>query len=432
MRYASGTPRILLIAYNFPPLISPQSLRWFYLVRELSEMGYGIDVLTVRMPGNFRDLVEELPPTASIHRTYPGPFYNLTYRSSREAAGRGATGRSQQPSPQWKLLSRVYSGVRRMLNDHLPIPDIYSEWLPFALRRGSRVLKEGRYDWLISSSEPRICHVVGYCLKKKSGIPWIADYGDPWVYPVPIDHESRWKRRSLQYIERKLLKEVEAVIVAADGIRKLYEEQYPFFDRTRIRVVTQGCDPGLFSGIRGETPSGFRIVYCGSFYRSLRDPTAFFEAVMEVDREDIEVVIAGRINEFEEMLASPALSGKVTYRGFLDHKESLALEKSGTVLLHIGNVSDTQVPGKIYEYFGAEKPILCIRGGERDLSAELVMRYNRGIAVPNDKEAIKRGIEGLYDLWRQGLLDKTFDSNVVEEFTWKRGAEKIADFLKTL
>jgi len=425
------TKKILLVAYNFPPLISPQSLRWFYLSRELVKRGYKIDVITVRMPENFRDLLDEIPEVIATHRTFPGPFYHITFKYSREAEEKDDSCSDLRPSFIRKLMSSLYFKTYRALNS-LPVPDIYTEWLPFAVSEGSRLLNKNRYDLIVSSSEPRICHLVGYFLKKKSGITWIADYGDPWVYPMPTARESRWKKNRLSRIEKKLLKHMDAVTVAADGIKKLYIERYPFLDDKNIHVIPQGFDPEAFAGIEEKTPAKFRIVYCGSFYRTLRDPSAFFDAIRGIDKDDIEVVIAGRINEFAEVVRRDGLAQKVTYNGFLNHRESLLLQKSASALLHIGNVSDTQIPGKIYEYFGAQRPILCIRGGGGDLSAELVMRYNKGLVVKNTPGEIRGAVLRLYGLWKDNLLDSTFDRTISEEYSWKKIAGKMSDILEAL
>lgn len=424
------TKRILLIAYNFPPLISPQSLRWFYLVKELSKQGFIIDVLTIRMPEVFKDLLDELTENVNPIRTFPGPFYYLTYKYSREKALSKDNEPDANPSIYWRLVSKVYYWTFRSLNKLL-IPDIYSEWFPFAIVKGLELNKKKRYDLILSSSEPRICHVVGYLLKKKTGFPWIADYGDPWIYPIPTHTVPEYKRKIIEKIESKILKSVDAITVASEGIKDLYVGKYPFLSEQKISVVTQGFDSDVLSKVSEDRPDKFRIVYCGSFYKNLRDPLVFFEAIREIGNKDIEVVIAGRINEFVDILKNQ-FHDIIDYRGFLSHKQSLSLQKGATVLLHVGNVTDVQVPGKIYEYIGARRPILCIRGSDRDPSADLLINYKRGIVTNNNKEDIKRGIEKFYKLWQEGLLESSFNLEEIEEFSWRKKAEEISNIIKAL
>lgn len=395
-------------------------------------MGYYIDVLTIRMPQRFRDLLDNLTDGIKVCRTFPGFFYHLTFQFSRES--RVVEERAEQLTIKdffWKTLSLAHSGMYKILNSIL-VPDIYSEWLPFAIGVGLKLIKRNRYSLIITSSEPRVCHLVGYYLKKKSGIPWIADYGDPWVYPVPTVHESQFKKKLIEKTEKVILKEMDAISVAAEGIRELYIEKYPFLNKDKISVVPQGYDPDMFSQIAEEKANGFRLIYCGSFYKGLRDPTALFEAIKEIRREDLEVIIAGRINEFVDVIKKEFKDGMVKYYGFLNHKESLSLQKKAMALLHIGNATDVQVPGKIYEYFGAGRPILCITGNDNDLSAELVIKYNRGIVVRNDREEIKKAIIELYDLWKKGLLNSRFNLCPIDEFTWNARAMDINNMIRSL
>lgn len=424
--------KLLIIAYNFPPLISPQSLRWFYIVRELSARGYDINVLTIRMPKGFKELLDNIPEDVKVHRTFPGFFYYLTFKCSRESIRKNE--REDIISVNklfWRSLSFAHFKIYNTLNSIL-LPDIYSEWLPFAIKAGLKLIKINKYRVIITSSEPRVCHIVGYYLKKKSGIPWIADYGDPWVYPVPTVKESQFKKKIIEKIEKTILKEMNVITVAADGIKDLYLSKYPFLDKNKIFVIPQGYDPDMFPQYDYEKKYKFRIVYCGSFYKGLRDPMAFFEAIKEIRREDFEVIIAGRINEFAEVIKRDFKDGVVKYNGFLSHKESLSLQKNATMLLHIGNITDVQVPGKIYEYIGAGRPILCVSGNDNDLSAKLVNKYNRGIVVKNSVEDIKKGIMELYDLWKSGMLDSRFDLGTLNEFSWQQRARDISNIIKSL
>jgi hypothetical protein len=384
------------------------------------------------MPDRFRELTDTIPRDIRVHRTFPGPLHALTYHFSREASGTEVYDNVDRASSFRSALARFHSGVHRALNFIL-VPDTYVEWFPFALRRGTELIKKNHYDVLISASEPRTGHLAGYYIKKKSNIPWIADYGDPWIYPIsPLYTESAIKKKLLYYTERKLLRSMDAVTFTADGTRRLYLEKYPFLDSDKTHIIKQGYDPGMISSVKEETPGGFRIVYCGSFYKNLRNPVNFFHAVNELGRDDIEVVIAGRINEFAEVLKKGTGSSVIQYRGFVSHMKSLSLQKGATVLLHIGTASDIQVPGKLFEYLGAGRPILCIKDGEKDFSAEIISKHKKGIIVGNNKDDIKQGILALYDLWKKNSLNERFNLSGDTNFSWHKGAEKLGRIIENM
>ena len=408
--------------------MSPQSLRWFYLSRELSKLGYKIDVLTIKMPERFKELLDSIPETIKIHRTYPGPFYSLTFKYSPPPSPSTSPTKS---SSLWSTLSRIHYKIYKALN-FIFIPDIFVEWLPFSLQKGLSLIKTNKYDLIISSSDPRVCHLAGYFLKKKSRIPWLADYGDPWLYPIPAIAETKFKRYILKKIENRILREMDAVIVTTEATKRLYLEQKPFLPEEKISVITQGYDMNMYKDVQPEVSSKFRIVYCGSFYKKLRDPSAFFEAVKEIDNKDVEVIIAGRINEFAGIIKQGGLHNKIQYLGFLSHRRCLELQKGAAVLLNFGYRTGPQLPGKIYEYFGAGRPVLCIRGSDSDLSSDLTLGYNKGLVVSNNKKDIKEGILKLYDLWKEKLLETHFNLEEVEDFTWHKHAERLSEIIERI
>ena len=73
--------RLLLIAYEFPPCPSPQSLRWSSLVRELLAQGVEVHVLTVEdwWPSGLL----QPPRGAMVHRAKAGGVAGILAMSRR-------------------------------------------------------------------------------------------------------------------------------------------------------------------------------------------------------------------------------------------------------------------------------------------------------------------------------------------------------------
>jgi hypothetical protein len=61
---------------------------------------------------------------------------------------------------------------------HLPDLQVYS-WLPFAYSAGRKACKENKFDYISSVSYPHSAHLIAYLLKKKTGLPWVAQFYDP-------------------------------------------------------------------------------------------------------------------------------------------------------------------------------------------------------------------------------------------------------------
>ena len=75
--------RILLVAYDFPPIPSPQALRWAYLVRELALAGHDVHVLAPDVMGYGVGQLPELPASVVVHRSSAGPVTDFLVARQR-------------------------------------------------------------------------------------------------------------------------------------------------------------------------------------------------------------------------------------------------------------------------------------------------------------------------------------------------------------
>ena len=423
VRIKQNIHRLLVVAYHYPPHLTPHALRWYYVGEELGRLGCTVDLVSAGMPARFHDPRFANGLNVRVHRTYPGPWFDFTYRLSREPIAPDAGGRPPVPKPLRHRLQKLHAGTLQILNTIL-VPDAYAEWLPFALARARALLRRHRYDAMITTSEPRVGQIIGWFLKRSEGLPWIADYGDPWVYPIDHSYQPNWKKRLLLRIEQRILRDVDALTVATPGLRSLYLERFPFLGERPVRVIAQGYDAAGMAAARPLQSAGFRLVYCGSLYPRLRDPRALFDAVRRLDAAHFELVIAGRINEFADLVQTLPFRAKIRHLGFIQPRAVPALEKGATVLLHIANASPVQTPGKIYELLGAERPILVITDHPEDEAARLVQSLNRGLVVANRSADIAQALAWCVHQWQTGDLDRQFNLAPVTEGSWRqRGAE---------
>src|SRR5690606_20396913 len=184
--------RLLLIAYEFPPSPSPQSLRWTYLVRELAAMGHEVHVLTVDLGGETPGL-PALPDSVRIHRTFPGLLrgalaLHREHRMRHPRKPRGADADAAatanpvaalRPPRNWK--QRVSEAVQAVAGQ-LHFPDIRGEWRRHGQRALGRLVATMRPDVVISSHEPATTLELGLSLRGMR-LPWIVDMGDPVLAP---------------------------------------------------------------------------------------------------------------------------------------------------------------------------------------------------------------------------------------------------------
>ena len=111
----------------------------------------------------------------------------------------------------------------------------------------------------------------------------------------------------------------------------------------------------------------------------------------------------------------------------LPHNEVIPhLITSQVLLLPLNNVPNIEgiIPGKMYEYLGALRPIICIGDIDGD-AAEIIYETQTGSVVGfSDKNKLKKEVLKLYDDYKLGVLE--INSNHYNKYSRKQLAERFA------
>ena len=76
-----------------------------------------------------------------------------------------------------KVLKRLrLLGTAQAVTPSFPMMD--AGWILPGYREGMKLLEEGDFDLIYSSAYPMSSHIVAYLLKRKTDLPWVADYRD--------------------------------------------------------------------------------------------------------------------------------------------------------------------------------------------------------------------------------------------------------------
>ncbi|MET0327205.1 MAG: glycosyltransferase [Luteimonas sp.] len=420
--------RLLLIAYEFPPSPSPQSLRWAYLARELHLLGHEVHVLTADLGGETPGL-PVLPEEVRIHRTYPGPVRGmlawLRKRRQRKidagviagdaAPGTGMLAAPIRPPRNWK--QRISEAVQRIA-EYIHYPDVRGEWRLWGRRGLIRVLDSLKVDAVISSHEPATTIELAL-LARRRGIRWIADIGDPVLasYTAP-----RWRKRAAR-IEHAMCREADVITVTTEATANLMQARHGL--RPGILVVPQGYDAR-------RTPVPLRnvfekeqleLLYTGSFY-SFRRPDALLAAVKQVT--GVRLTIAAITVPEIVLQAAQEMPERIRLLGFRPHDAILDLQRATDILVNIANDDMTQIPGKVNEYFGARRPLLNLGPGSDPVSME-IDRLSRGWNCRNEQASIAERLEELKVAKSEDRLDASLDLSPdrVEAISWSAIAARV-------
>ena len=161
---------------------------------------------------------------------------------------------------------------------------------------------------------------------------------------------------------------------SATRLRQRYPSQ-------RVSSITNGFDPDDFVALPKKLTRDFTITYAGRLYQGERNPKVLFEVLRDLldkkilSLDDVRVRFYGPVEPWLTTLVQQyRLEQLVGVYGFISRKESLQRQAESQVLLLLGwgDARETgRRRGKLFEYFGAARPILAIAGGRGVLTDAL-------------------------------------------------------------
>jgi len=422
--------KMLLIAYVFPPLGSSRGIRMTYFIKYLAKLGWKIDVLTIKPSSGYYsyddELLKKLPPKVRIYRTFPGFLHIIAYAKKKVSRSLQGFGSSKDK------FQKVKKTLKKIVNGLL-VPDKMVEWFPFAVAKGLNLVSNNGYDLLFSSGFPFSSHLVALPLKKITSLPWVADFGDPWAYN-PGAKPSRLKFVIERYLEKKVLKNVSSIVLTTEETKRDYLNNYSFLRPQKVHVLTSGYDPEDFKTATSRKKKNlFHLVYTGTIYNHRAKLEPFFKALRDLIYKDPQL---GRKLKFSfvgsiwrEEIIDIELKRFLEFTGFVSFQNSVNYMKKADILVIWGNTGGIQIPGKVFQYIGAKKPILAILGDERDPLKRLLKDMRRGFIVDNKKQEIAQAIRTLCSLWKKDEIEQYFDLSEQRNFCWKESVKELERIL---
>jgi glycosyltransferase involved in cell wall biosynthesis len=407
----SNLKKVLIIAYLFPPIGGGGVQRALKMAKYLREFGWEPHVLTVA-PSYHATLDESLlaglPEGIHIHRTKEVSLGNPAAPGKPSISASTAV----PPSGLKTKIKRMVFPTLKKIKKYLLVPDDQILWIPFAVKKGLEVVKEYEIDAIFSTSGPYTNHLVGLYLKRKTEIPWIADFRDPWTQNMHRT-DIAWREWLEERLERMVLRESDGVLTVTQSFADNFREK--FGDEIKqIEVIHNGFDPADYldlEGIHGDADI-CTFIYTGIFYRE-RNPRLFLRAIKELiderklDSGKLRLQFAGVFDypgytENMDCVKQLGLEEIVQVMGNLPHHEALASLKRADILLLVGDTapgSGDYIPGKLFEYMAVGRPILALSlPGE---STRIIEKYQLGQVVdPKALDQIKQAILRLYDQWK--------------------------------
>ena len=422
--------RVLVLAYFFPPLGGGGCQRTLKLVRYLEPQGWRSTVITTRDQDYWiqdPSLLPEIPADAEVLRV--GGF----------TAGKmlGVLSRAGAPAVQEAQGARRPAAFRalRALQQWVFFPDAYGGWANAAYRAAEDRVRAGGVDAVWTTSSPESAHVAGLRLKTRHGIPWVADFRDPWVGRVTYRPPTRWHDARHRAMERRVILAADQVTLVSEAMVALYRSRYPEKDPSRFVFLPNGFDSDDWRRAdveRGRVlpigePRRFVLLHAGQLAHRPTVATLLASARRAFERDasahrDLRLRFMGGNEEIGPRdPARYGLDAAVEVLPSKPHVESLtAMRRADALLLlgHGGAADALLYTGKLYEYLSSGRPILAIV--DEGPAADLIRSTGAGVVVrPGDSEAAAETILGWLKAWREGRdLGVLLDPGVLS--AWER------------
>jgi hypothetical protein len=365
---SAGPLRVCLVNAVNPPGASSRGERWANLAAALAQTGCEVTIVRTVLPPGFWETdpgLESIQARAGVRfiDIDGGIFPQLAY-----------------PQPRAGSMA-----LAKRLAAELPWPD---PWLSFS-RRAARWVRghASRFDVVISSGRPWSDHLAGYEVARTTGLPWVADYGDPWT----LVHESgEWKRTRDFRLERLLLAHCSLVLVTTPQTKELFAAAFEIAPE-RILVLPVGADPPM-----PPPPAGgaVRLVHAGMVYDPRASITPFLRAFAAARATaPMRLDWFGDVRRPAELALLRDVADRYSERASL--AEIVAVERASHVVVVFGNHGGTQLPAKLWRVLATGRLVFAVAADAHDPLLEIPEVRAAGAIVENTEAQIGEGLRQL-------------------------------------
>ena len=419
---ATPKRRLLVVAFHYPPDNSSTAvLRTHRFTLYLERHGWASDIVSVdeKMYGSVNTTPPPPPAHARIHRTWAADTKRLF----------GIAGR--------------YPAI-------VGVPDRYWPWIIPGYRRARKVIETTPVEAIYTTYPPVSALMIGLLLKRATGLPWVADLRDPWVE----DSMTPLRRRFETVLERRVLREADAVICNTPALKRWFLQRYSDVDERKLRVITNGYDESDFLTLEPQAIPKFEILYPGNINAGDRNPEPLLAGVARavergwLPRDEVQLTFLGtgpygNTAAFKEQLDRYRISDMVRVQADrIPYEDALRQTAGADVLVSLSEpLGDSeeveavrdwahlQVPAKVYEYLRLGRPLLALVSG--GAVAELLEKVGGGAPIhPGETNRIAEFLYDTFTAVREGRsIAQAADPQAIKEYSRERLTVDLADLL---
>lgn len=407
--------KVLIITYYWPPAGGIGVQRAIKFCKYLPEYGWEPVVLTVAV-GNYaiKDSGNE-QEVSHVSRVYRAASWEP---HSLIPSGKNKPKQSKGHLPNTlhtkSKTQRLIGFVADFVRLNLFIPDARIGWYRNAVKAGLDCIHKEKPDLIFSTAPPYTTHLVAKKLKQISGLPWVADFRDPWLENLLYNKPYRLMhaRYLNKLLERSVMNKADRVVVVGDYMQQLLGAKLPEKRRHLVQVITNGYD---------HIPSSHQQNYSEFFYISFYGtivadqlPFALFDTLLGMMESSPEfkrrlrLRIFGTVHDkIQAILFKTFPAENISIQLPLPYQQyTKALCEPQVLLLLINSVAHKEliITGKVFDYLPTGNPIVGIGPSNGD-AAKILRDSDTGVMFDyNDYDGLSEHILELYERWQQKNL----------------------------
>lgn len=423
--------KVLIITYYWPPTGGAGVQRWLKFSKYFRDFGWEPVIYTPSNPDfpiNDETLLKDIPANTTVLKTAITEPYDIY----RKIMGKKKTETVNQGFLSEGKENKWLQSLMIWVRGNFFIPDARKFWIKPSVSYLSDYIQKNKIDAIISTGPPHSMHLIALGLKLKHDIPWIADFRDPWTQ---IDFYDQLKLTAMadkkhKKLERSVLTHANKVVTVSKSWAKDLEK----LGGREVNVITNGFDADDFPVNEGNVLlPGFLMHHIGALNKD-RNPHVLWKVLGDICKEnsefknDLKLKFTGKTDAAVfESLKQHDLMSNAEKTDYMPHSEVVKLLlKSPVLLLPLNDTPNVSgiVPGKLFEYLAAKRPIFSIGDINGDTAA-IIKETNTGTMVSfKDYEGAKAAVLELYRKYKTGemvinasSIDKYSRKNCAAEYT---------------
>ncbi|HOY37817.1 MAG: hypothetical protein KBB11_02955 [Bacteroidales bacterium] len=278
------------------------------------------------------------------------------------------------------------------IRGNLFVPDARMLWIRPSVKRLKKYCRENQIDALLTDGPPHTNTVIALRLSQTLGIPWLADFQDPWTQ---VDYYSmlyigKCADRKYHRLEQESFATAKKITIASPTWARELES----IGAKQVDPIFWGYDDDDFPEALPPYSEYFSIVHAGQLGYD-RFPATFLKVLADLCNENpqfrdkMRLELAGTVDySIAQRIGELGLNSNYKPLGKMSFPDAVKLTLSAHLLLLPLNIADNakgRIPGKLFENIKARRPILCLGPSGSD-SGNIIAETLSGESFEYDNE----------------------------------------------